>query len=188
MAGGKRLEGREGVAADVRRHMHPTHRLLCQLERGEHRPLRTASAERRRTWRHRPAHRGERRLSQLGNFRCIAAITFEADLPHATGDLRFQLERSPNFTRMAPQPDVFIQLALLCLRAPQSLLDLQRSFSRHDPRLVTLFVVCAVLSGTATVLPSVADVKARQSEPPAPAKRRNLPGLQFFRSLLEKLF
>lgn len=118
----------------------------------------------------------------------LAYTTFEADLPHAKGDLRFQLERSPNFTRMEPQPDVFIQLALLCLRAPQSLLDLQRSFSRHDPRLVTMFVVCAVLSGTATVLPSVAEVQAGRSEAPAPAKRRNRPGLQFFRSLLEKLF
>lgn len=118
----------------------------------------------------------------------LAFNTFEAAPPPATGDLRFQLRRFPNFTRMAQQPDLFIQLALLCLRAPQSLLDLQRSFSRHDPRLVTLFVVCAVLSGSASVLPALPDAQAVPRDEPSPTARRNRPGLKFLRSLLAKLF
>lgn len=118
----------------------------------------------------------------------LAYNTFESALPQATGDLRLQLRRFPNFTRMVAQPDLFIQLALLCLQAPQSLEDLQRRFSRHDPRLVTLFVLCAVLSGSASVLPALPQVQAGPVVTAAPAKRRNLPGLQFFRALLDKLF
>lgn len=135
--------------------------------------------------------------------------TFEAAPPLAQGDLRLQLRRFPNFTRMAPQPDLFIQLALLCARAPHSIDELVRIFARHDPRLVTLFAMCAILSGSASVLPArqaaeatppaapvaaaaaVADAHAH-SVPPAwmlpPAPRANLPGLQFIRALLKKLF
>lgn len=118
----------------------------------------------------------------------LAYTTFESAPPQAMGDLRLQLRRFPNFTRMVAQPDLFIQLALLCLQAPQSLQDLQRRFSRHDPRLVTLFVLCAVLSGSASVLPASPEAQAGPVDTPAPARRRNLPGLKFFRSLLDKLF
>ncbi|HRD99025.1 MAG TPA: hypothetical protein PLA97_21815, partial [Rubrivivax sp.] len=114
--------------------------------------------------------------------------TFVAAPPPVRGDLRFRLERFPNFTRMAPQPDLFIQLALLSLRAPQSINGLVRSFSRHDPRLVTLFVLCAVLSGTARVWEGSSEATDGKVATPAPPPRRNLPGVQFFRSLLEKLF
>jgi hypothetical protein len=48
VAGGKRLEGGEGVAADVGRHMQRAHRLLRQLDGREHRPLRAADAKARR--------------------------------------------------------------------------------------------------------------------------------------------
>lgn len=132
--------------------------------------------------------------------------TFEAAPPLAQGDLRLQLRRFPNFTRMAPQPDLFIQLALLCARAPHSIDELVRIFARHDPRQVMLFVICAVMSGSASVLPAsqpavaeataapaaaAADAHAPAAPPAwlvAPAPRANLPGLQFFRALLKKLF
>ena len=114
--------------------------------------------------------------------------TFEAAPPLACGDLCFQLRRFPNFTRMVPQPDLFIQLALLSLRAPQSIDGLVRTFSRHDPRQVMLFVLCAVLSGSARVLPGSIDAAGGKDVVPASPPRRNVPGLKFFRSLLEKLF
>ncbi len=118
----------------------------------------------------------------------LAYGTFAAAPPLARSDLCFQLRRFPNFSRMVPQPDLFIQLALLSLRAPQSIDGLVSTFSRHDPRLVMLFVLCAVLSGSARVLPTSSAITEGKAVVPASASRRNLPGLQFFRSLLEKLF
>lgn len=106
--------------------------------------------------------------------------------PLASGDLWFRLECFPNFTRLPATPGLFIQLALLSLRGPQSIARLTRTFAAHDPRQVTLFVLCAVLSGMATVLP--AHEAAGAPMPAREAPRAGARKAGFFRSLLSKLF
>ena len=101
------------------------------------------------------------------------------------GDLHFQLQQFPNFTRLPAAPDLFIQLALLSQRGPQRLSSLQRTFAQHDPALVVLFAACAVLSGCATVLPA-ASASPTFTLPAAP--RKPAPPRSFLRSLLGKLF
>ena len=106
----------------------------------------------------------------------------------ARSEIRFQLTRFPNFTRMRMQPDLYLQLALVCLRQPQSIVSLQRMFSKHDPHAITLFVACAVISGMANVL---VDTPVKQANI-SPAV--NMPSLEtarkrgFFKALLDKLF
>ncbi len=116
----------------------------------------------------------------------LAFRAFDQTPPESVGDLRFQLHRFPNFTRLPKASDLFLQLSSVCIRAPQSITDLQRTFSGAPPNRITQFVVCALLSGMATVLPP--DVGAATSttppKPRAPAKRMR----GMFKALLEKLF
>lgn len=120
----------------------------------------------------------------------LVFTTFEKAPPVSTGDIRFVMHRFPNFTRLPHAPDLFIQLSLICLQQPRSIAELKKTFSRHDPNLVTLFVLCIVLSGMATVLQASAPLP--QSKPKPKPKRATAteatrkPG--FFRSLLDKLF
>jgi hypothetical protein len=113
---------------------------------------------------------------------------FHAAPPVAQANIRFQLTSFPNFTRMRMQPDLYLQLALVCMRQPQSITSLQRMFPKHDPGAITLFAVCAVLSGMASVL-SDTPVQPDRAIPPVKA-----PGLDatrkrgFFKALLDKLF
>lgn len=111
------------------------------------------------------------------------------DKPMVTNDdVRFQLNRFPNFTRIHGMPDVYIQLALLCIRQPQTLTGLQSLFPKQAPHLITLFVWCALSSGMADVLINNRTIETTRSESlpvfmHKPARSRNL-----LRSLLDKLF
>lgn len=102
-------------------------------------------------------------------------------------DLRIHLHKFPNFTRLPAMPDLFIQLALLCMRGPQSIHGLQRLFPSHTHPSIVLFTICAVLSGCATVAASAQDKPIPHQKtntlPTKPAAPRS-----FLRALLKKLF
>ncbi|MDE2397598.1 MAG: hypothetical protein KGM91_19370, partial [Burkholderiales bacterium] len=84
----------------------------------------------------------------------LAYETYAAEPPELDPGLRIRLRGFPNFTRLPPVPDLFLRMAAHCLRGPQSLASLQRHFAGQDARQMALFVVCAVLSGLAAVLPA----------------------------------
>ena len=114
---------------------------------------------------------------------------FEQNPPVAISDLRFQLHQFPNFTRLPKAYDFFLQLATVSLRAPQSIAGLQRTFAKFDPHLITLFALCALLSGMATVLPpvTVSGASHRAGTLPIPT-RETARSRGLFKALLEKLF
>ncbi len=108
------------------------------------------------------------------------------DPPEVDGDLAFVLRRFPDFTRLQPAVDLYLQLALHSLQRTQTAAELRATFSRHDPRQISLFIVCALLCGIATI-PS----PAPRSGPPPTNRAEHRPAptrLGFIRSLLAKLF
>ncbi|MEQ1596871.1 MAG: hypothetical protein ABL985_17395 [Casimicrobium sp.] len=101
-------------------------------------------------------------------------------------DLHFQLHRYPNFTRLTQSYEVFMQMATICLRGPQSVVSLRRIFARSDPQQVALFVVCVLLCDMASVLPEAHTTRAEKSSFAVAFKPSRLRGV--FKALLEKLF
>jgi hypothetical protein len=113
------------------------------------------------------------------------------------GDLKFSLHQMPNFPRLPAVPDTFLQLSLACLHQPRSVTGLVKTFAHLDPKLVHLFVICAMVSGMAQPLasrPRPLDAPQNAAEPAvvvtpdamAPAPAPMAPG--FFKSLLHRLF
>ena len=103
-------------------------------------------------------------------------------------DVRFQLNRFPNFTRIHGMPDVYIQLALLCMRQPQTLKGLQSLFPKENSQLIALFVCCALSSGMATALPSASQIEKPRAETLPTFTHKPARSRSFLRSLLDKLF
>ncbi len=103
-------------------------------------------------------------------------------------DVRFQLNRFPNFTRIHGMPDVYIQLALLCMRQPQTLKGLQSLFPKENSQLIALFVCCALSSGMATALPSASQLEKSRAESLPTFTHKPARSRSFLRSLLDKLF
>ncbi|HMS26856.1 MAG TPA: hypothetical protein PKC80_05730 [Burkholderiaceae bacterium] len=103
-------------------------------------------------------------------------------------DVRFQLNRFPNFTRIHGMPDVYIQLALLCMRQPQTLKGLQSLFPQQDPQLITLFVACALSSGMANVLTHTSSYPKPTAESLPMFTHKPARNRSFLRSLFDKLF
>ncbi len=103
-------------------------------------------------------------------------------------DVRFQLNRFPNFTRIHGMPDVHIQLALLCMRQPQTLKSLQSLFPKENSQLIALFVCCALSSGMATALPSAKQIEKTRAEHLPTFMHKPARSSSFLRSLLDKLF
>lgn len=115
--------------------------------------------------------------------------TLRNDPPDVSDALEFKLSRLPNFTRLPGTPDLFIQLALFAVNRSLSMGELRRLFARHDPRLVSLFVLCVVLSGMATVSPlRPASDGARRPMDNRPSQGPLAPMRGFIKSLLAKLF
>lgn len=104
--------------------------------------------------------------------------------PTLRGDLRFRLRRTPNFTALGKVDTFEIQLAAICSRMPQSVLDLQRAFPNKDPIQIERFVILSILSGAGIVLSkaSTSKTRAAAAQPEQKARRG------FFKSLLDKLF
>lgn len=107
------------------------------------------------------------------------------DPPEVDGGLTFSLRRFPDFTRLQPVGDLHLQLALHALQRTQTVAELRATFARHDPRQVSLFVVCALLSGIGTTMLRTAPAELAA---PARAERKQATRLGFIRSLLAKLF
>ena len=103
-------------------------------------------------------------------------------------DVRFQLNRFPNFTRIHGMPDLYIQLSLLCMRQPQTLKGLQSLFPKKNSQLIALFVCCALSSGMATVLTTTNPIEKTKTESLPVFTHKPARSRSFLRSLLDKLF
>lgn len=100
----------------------------------------------------------------------------------AGSDLTLRLETMPNLTRLARVRAIDIQLAAVCIRAPQNLRTLLEAFAgkRND---VLRFTALSLASGLAEAAPAPA-ARHRLTTSQTPAQRRQA---GFFRSLLDKL-
>ena len=111
--------------------------------------------------------------------------TFERSVPAPAADVHFMLTSMPNFTRLPGAPELFIRLALACLRQQRSVRELTRQFADEDVALVHLFAICALLSGMA--VPMAAPQGTPLPEPaPAPAETPSVRGR--LQSLLGRWF
>lgn len=112
--------------------------------------------------------------------------SFDDAPPPVDGALGFHLRRLPDFTRLPQVPDAFLQMALLCLRGPQTVAALRHAYPALHPDRVGLFVLCALLSGLAVVRPMRSGFPAAERRPaarPVAAPQRSV-----LRSLLARLF
>lgn len=166
------------------------HRLM--LEIAEVQALDTAQAQDQA--RSLYGRRGDGRRALDGFLWALVYNTFEDELPAVDGTLGLQLRRLPNFTRLPPVPDAFVQMALLCLQGPQSVAALRRAYPAVHPDQVGLFALCALLSGLAVATPGpdaghgARTAPPSAAAPPPPAGRAAAPQRSFIRSLLAKLF
>ena len=128
-----------------------------------------------------------RRPLDTTSWRLVARVYQNKPLV-AQSDLRFQLFRFPNFTYLRNSPDIFLQLALLCMRQPQTIYGIYQLFPKQDKQLINLFITCAILSGMANVIPNTQPNQTAvvQQVPPAADKPSQSRG--FFKALLSKLF
>lgn len=111
--------------------------------------------------------------------------TFYNHQPVANGNINFKLNHFPNFGRMRLVPDVFLQLALVCLGKHRSMGELKQTFPKQSPRVIELFVACAVLSGHASI-----EKEARHNalKPAVVLSKETIQKRSFFKTLLDKLF
>jgi hypothetical protein len=94
-------------------------------------------------------------------------------------DLRFALHRFPNFTQLEEAPALHLQLAAICVRQPRSVAELHRAFDKQHAEDISRFVVLALASGLASVLPQAAPtlITLPTPAPPPPAMPVQAPAL-----------
>ena len=110
----------------------------------------------------------------------LAATRLEGVSLQPKGDLRLQLKRLPNFTRLNAVGPLDGQLAAICAREPRTLAELIQQFPASKQQ-VYRFAVLSLLSGIGEVMPDQS--LAAMRTPAQDAQRRS-----FFKSLLDRLF
>ena len=117
----------------------------------------------------------------------LASLTVGQSPLRLARDARLQLKGFPDYTRLPLVPDLFIQLAAICVRLPQTLTGLQAAFPACDPQLIRRFAYFCATSGLGQLslvegpLPAAAPTVARM-----PVKVAVKQG--FFSALFKKLF
>jgi hypothetical protein len=140
------------------------------------------------------AHRlGARRESLDAYLWSLAAVTLGSEPLSLTGDAQLHLRSFPDYTRLAGISDLFIQLAAICVRLPQSLSGLQAAFPACNPQEIRRFAMFTVLSGAGhlTTIPATPGGVSMANGPAVNLRVRKaaLPVRQgFFQAMLAKLF
>lgn len=108
--------------------------------------------------------------------------------PPAQRDAELKLRSIPGFTRICGVDNLFLQLAAICVRLPQTLSSLRAAFPQHDPDLIARFMLLSTASGLGE-LKLVAGHKKTSKSASSPVPQ---PATQvssgFFRAMFDKLF
>lgn len=116
----------------------------------------------------------------------MADLSMGAKTPCAQGNAELHLRAMPGFTRIPDARNLYVQLAAICVRLPQTLASLKAAFSQHDPCDIERFMLLSTASGLGRLrLLSTATPTLSGRAPPVPAARPARAG--FMRSLLSKL-
>lgn len=117
----------------------------------------------------------------------LAESSIGQNTPPALRDAEFKLSSIPCFTRIPGAGNLFLQLAAICVRLPQTLSSLRAAFPECGPDDISRFMLLSTVSGlgSLSLVKTVAGAASLAS--PAPRTgRREISG--FFRAMLQKLF
>ena len=117
----------------------------------------------------------------------LAESSIGQQTPPVQRDAELKLSSIPSFTRIPGVDNLFLQLAAICVRLPQTLSSLRAVFPQHDPSLIARFVLLATASGLgelSLVTPSHALTPLASPVPQSIARMSS----GFFRAMFDKLF
>ncbi|MCX7257312.1 MAG: hypothetical protein NTZ64_11390 [Polaromonas sp.] len=117
----------------------------------------------------------------------LAESSIGAQTPPVQRDAELKLSSMPGFTRIPGVDNLFLQLAAICVRLPQTLSSLRAVFPQHDPSLIARFMLLATASGLGE-LSLVTGSKAFNSLPSPVPQSRTRASSGFFRAMFQKLF
>lgn len=117
----------------------------------------------------------------------MADLSMGAQTPSAQGNAELHLRAMPGFTRIPAASNLYVQLAAICVRLPQTLASLKAAFAQHDPRDIERFMLLSTASGLGQLrlITAAAPVLAAR---PSLASAASPARAGFMRSLLSKLF
>ena len=118
----------------------------------------------------------------------MAESSMGLETPPSLSDAELKLCSMPSFTRIPGASSMYVQLAAICVRLPQTLSGLRAIFPRHDPSDIARFMLLATLSGHGQLslvqaLPTGRRKTTARSSPKSAAATGG-----FFRAMLQKLF
>lgn len=118
----------------------------------------------------------------------LAESSFGRQAPSARRDAELQLRSIPGFTRLPGVENLFLQLAAICVRLPQTLSSLRAAFPEQDPLEISRFMLLSTVSGLGNL--SLVAATAGAAAYPAPVARAVVrqESSGFFRAMLKKLF
>lgn len=118
----------------------------------------------------------------------MAESSMGLETPPSLSDAELKLCSMPSFTRIPGASSLYIQLAAICVRLPQTLSGLRAIFPLHDPSDIARFMLLATLSGHGHLSLVQAPVPGRRKVTPR-LKPKSAPATGgFFRAMLQKLF
>ncbi|SFB80768.1 hypothetical protein SAMN05216344_103232 [Polaromonas sp. OV174] len=116
----------------------------------------------------------------------IADLSLGRQTPPALRDAELKLHSMPGFTRIPGAGNLYLQLAAICVRLPQTLSGLRAVFPHHDPAEIARFMLLSTASGLGQL--RLVEAGARAKPAPRAALQPARASVGFFRSMLQKLF
>ena len=118
----------------------------------------------------------------------LAESSFGRQAPSARRDAELKLRSIPGFTRIPGVENLFLQLAAICVRLPQTLSSLRAAFPDQDPLEISRFMLLSTVSGLGnlSLVAATAGIAPYPAPVPRPVVRQESSG--FFRAMLKKLF
>ena len=110
------------------------------------------------------------------------------ETPPALSDAELTLCSMPSFTRIPGTSSMYVQLAAICVRLPQTLSGLCAIFPGHDPSDIARFMLLATLSGHGQLSQVQAPIPGRHKATTRLKPKSAAATGGFFRAMLQKLF
>lgn len=118
----------------------------------------------------------------------MAESSMGLETPPSLSDAELKLCSMPSFTRIPGASSMYIQLAAICVRLPQTLSGLRAIFPRHDPSDIARFMLLATLSGHGQLSLVQAPLPGRRKATARLNPKSAVATGGFFRAMLQKLF
>ena len=117
----------------------------------------------------------------------LAESSIGTQTPPVQRDAELKLSSMPGFTRIPGVDNLFLQLAAICVRLPQTLSSLRAVFPQHDPSLIARFMLLATASGLGELSLVTASQVFNSLPSPVPQSCTRVSS-GFFRAMFQKLF